>query len=93
MFDLIRRVVGDETPIVTTLDLHANISELMTSAVDVLVGYRTNPHVDMFDRGVEAASVLKNARRYATRKIYNQITTCCAIRNPVDCRKGFLMET
>ena len=31
----------------------------MTSAVDVLVGYRTNPHVDMFDRGVEAANVLK----------------------------------
>ena len=59
MFDLIRKVVGDETPIVTTLDLHANISELMTSAVDVLVGYRTNPHVDMFDGGVEAASVLK----------------------------------
>ena len=26
MFDLVRRVVGDETPIVVTLDLHANIS-------------------------------------------------------------------
>tara|TARA_B100000700_G_scaffold317744_1_gene409639 strand:- start:607 stop:864 length:258 start_codon:yes stop_codon:yes gene_type:complete len=30
MFHLIRRVVGGETPIVATLDLHANILELMT---------------------------------------------------------------
>ena len=42
MFDLIRRLVGDETSIVATLDPHANISELMTSTVDVFVGYRTN---------------------------------------------------
>jgi len=59
MFDLVRRVVGDETPIVVTLDLHANISELMTSTVDVLVGYRKNPHLDMLGRGVEAARVSK----------------------------------
>ena len=58
MFDLIRRVVGDETPTVATLDLHANISECMTSTVDVLVGYKRKPHVDMFGRGVEAAKVL-----------------------------------
>ena len=31
----------------------------MTSIVDVLVGHRANPHVYMFDRGVEAAKVLK----------------------------------
>ena len=55
MFDLIRRVVGDETPIVATLDLHANILELMTSIADVLVGHRANPHAYMSDRGVEAA--------------------------------------
>ena len=30
MFDLIRRLVGGETPIVAPLDLNANISELMT---------------------------------------------------------------
>ena len=59
MFDLIRGLVGDGTPIVATLDLHANVSELMTSTVDVLIGYKTNPHVDMFERGVEAAQVLK----------------------------------
>ena len=58
-FDLIRRAVGDETPIVATLDLHANISEIMTSTVSVLAGYGTNPHVDMFDRAVVSAKVLK----------------------------------
>jgi len=31
----------------------------MTSTVDVLVGYRKNPHVDMLERGVEAARVSK----------------------------------
>ena len=38
-----------------TLDLHANISERMVTPCDLVVGYRTNPHVDMIERGEEAA--------------------------------------
>ncbi|MEK9849643.1 MAG: M81 family metallopeptidase [Candidatus Puniceispirillum sp.] len=55
----IRSVVGCETPIIMTLDLHANISDKMCQSVDLICGYRTNPHVDQYDRGQEAAFALR----------------------------------
>jgi microcystin degradation protein MlrC len=54
----VRRVVGEATPLVVTLDLHANVSEETFRSVTVLIAYDTYPHVDIFDRGVEAAHVL-----------------------------------
>lgn len=59
VFALVRRLVGPEVPVVATLDLHANVSDLMMDSVDVLVGYRTNPHVDIHERGEEAARLLE----------------------------------
>ena len=56
---MIRAVVGPDVPVVVTLDLHANISERMVEEADVIVGYRTNPHVDMIARGREAAGLLR----------------------------------
>ena len=55
----LRDAVGPEVPIIATLDLHANISEAMVAAADVLVAYQTNPHVDMLERGEEAAHILR----------------------------------
>ncbi|MEM9782934.1 MAG: M81 family metallopeptidase [Pseudomonadota bacterium] len=55
----VRAAVGPEALIVMTLDLHANISAAMVEAVDLVVGYRTNPHVDMRERGEEAAFSLR----------------------------------
>lgn len=51
----VRAAVGDGIPIVVVLDFHANVSALMCETADVLVAYRTNPHVDIEDRLVEAA--------------------------------------
>mgnify|MGYP001304576582 CR=1 FL=1 len=59
MFKRIRQVVGDNCPIVVTLDLHANISERMVRQSDVIIGYLTNPHVDMYERGEEAALCMR----------------------------------
>jgi microcystin degradation protein MlrC len=53
--EAVRRVVGHDVPVVVVLDFHANLSARMCAAVDVVVGYRTNPHVDIADRLVEAA--------------------------------------
>ncbi len=58
MFEAVRQLVGVRVPIVSTLDLHANISERMADNADVLLAYRTNPHVDQRERGAEAAGVL-----------------------------------
>jgi len=58
IFAMVRAVVGPDVPIVVTLDLHGNVSQAMVDAVDVIVAYRTNPHVDMRARGAEAARAL-----------------------------------
>lgn len=55
----VRDVVGPDVLIVATLDLHANVSDRMTEACDLIVGYRTNPHVDQIERGEEAAFSLR----------------------------------
>ena len=55
----VRLVVGADVPIVATLDLHGNISQRMVDACDLIVGYRTNPHVDQIERGEEAAYSLR----------------------------------
>jgi microcystin degradation protein MlrC len=54
----VRALVGADVPIVATGDPHANLSERMADAVDAIVAYRTNPHVDQRDRGLEAARLL-----------------------------------
>lgn len=58
IFAMVREVVGPDVPVVATLDLHGNVSQRMVDSVDVTIAYRTNPHVDMLDRGVEAAGAL-----------------------------------
>ena len=56
---LAREIAGPAARIVVTLDLHANISDAMVARSDLIVGYRTNPHVDMTERGEEAALALR----------------------------------
>lgn len=56
---LVRELAGPGTRIIVTLDLHGNISERMVAECDLIVGYRTNPHVDMTERGEEAALALR----------------------------------
>lgn len=58
IFAMVREVVGPDVPVVATLDLHGNVSQRMVESVDAIVAYRTNPHVDMLERGKEAAGVL-----------------------------------
>jgi len=50
----VRSAVGD-VPVVAVLDFHANPSVPLVENTDVVVGYDTYPHVDMYERGVEAA--------------------------------------
>src|SRR5260370_30643968 len=50
---------GAEMPMGGTRDLHANVSERMVQSIDVFIGYRTNPHLDMRERGAEAAAAIR----------------------------------
>ena len=58
LYAMVRGVVGPRTPVVATVDLHANISERMVQNVDALVSYRTNPHMDQAERAGDAARLL-----------------------------------
>ena len=58
LFSMVRTLVGPDVPIVATLDLHANVGPEMVDATDLLVSFRTNPHVDMRERGAESARAM-----------------------------------
>lgn len=72
----VREIVGADVPIVVTHDLHCNVSERAVEAVDALVSYRTNPHVDNRQRGAEAADLLRlltGERRVRTKKAFIRV--------------------
>lgn len=54
----LRAAFGSEFPIVVTHDFHANISKQLVQDSTALVVYKTNPHVDQRERGVQAAELL-----------------------------------
>jgi microcystin degradation protein MlrC len=55
----VRTRVGSDIPIVASLDLHANVTQKMLEHADVLIAYRTYPHIDMADTGGRAARFLQ----------------------------------
>lgn len=59
----VRKVVGPGCIVASSLDLHANVTERMAAAADVLVGYRTYPHVDQRRTGERAAGIALAAAR------------------------------
>jgi microcystin degradation protein MlrC len=54
----IRASVGVEIPIAITLDPHANVSQQMCSLANIIVSFRTYPHVDMRETGRRAGAIL-----------------------------------
>jgi len=59
LFERIRRVVGPTVPVVAVFDLHTNVTPRMTEALSAFVAYRTNPHVDLRERGEDCARHLR----------------------------------
>ncbi len=71
MLSRIRAAVGPDVAVVATLDLHANLSPAMVQSTDLLCAYLTNPHVDMRERGEEAArAMLEMFGGMKTKKAY-----------------------
>jgi microcystin degradation protein MlrC len=54
----VRAVIGATLPLAISLDPHANLTEAMVNLTDVVVPFRTYPHVDMKDAGARAAQLL-----------------------------------
>ena len=54
ILEKVRQAVGPSVPVVASLDLHGNISPKMVANADAFFGFNTNPHVDPYERAVEA---------------------------------------
>jgi microcystin degradation protein MlrC len=58
--ELLRRIraIAPQTPLAVALDLHGNLTQAMVDHADVLVGFKTYPHIDMVETGAHAARLL-----------------------------------
>ncbi|SDK83468.1 Microcystin degradation protein MlrC, contains DUF1485 domain [Maridesulfovibrio ferrireducens] len=55
----IRSLVGNKMPIAITLDPHANVGKQICELADIIVSYKTYPHIDMRDIGQQAGEILQ----------------------------------
>lgn len=65
----LRKLLGQSMPIIMTLDLHANVSAKMIEHTTATVIYRSNPHLDQKQRGLEAASLMGRTLAGAIRPV------------------------
>lgn len=63
----VRAAVGPDIPVVASLDLHANVSELMFDCADGLLSYQTYPHIDMAATGRRCFALLSEMLTQARR--------------------------
>ncbi len=59
LLERIRARIGPDIPIAITLDLHANVSDRMAALADIIIAFRTYPHVDQYERGMQAAALIE----------------------------------
>ena len=69
------RQIAPSTPLIVALDLHANVTPRMAANCDVMVSYKTYPHIDMFETGDHAGRIFLDMFAGRTRPImaYRQI--------------------
>ncbi len=53
-----RKIVGEQVPILISLDLHAILTDRMLEHTDAAVAFHTYPHVDFFETGERSAKLL-----------------------------------
>ena len=63
ILEAVRQIVGDSVPLITTLDLHANLTAQIARLSDAVIGYKTYPHVDMYETGQAAAELMLRTLR------------------------------
>jgi microcystin degradation protein MlrC len=57
LLEQIRRL-APAVPLCVALDLHGNLTQKMIDHCDIIVGFKTYPHVDMFETGAHAGRLL-----------------------------------
>jgi microcystin degradation protein MlrC len=63
----VRAVAGPDPLVAVTLDMHANVSPDMVAAADLMMCYRTYPHVDQRERALHMARLMQDVFEGAPR--------------------------
>lgn len=71
----LRETLGSAIPIGVTLDLHGNVTEDMARYADVIVSYRTYPHIDQREIATECAKLIGKT-------LSGEIHPVCHVRRP-----------
>lgn len=58
---VIRDKLGRDVPIGVTHDLHANVTDKTAELANVIVSYRTYPHIDQHETATKCAALIKRA--------------------------------
>jgi microcystin degradation protein MlrC len=59
----LRKRLGPDVPIVSVLDLHATLTQMMADNANALISYRTYPHIDQYERTWQGAELLERAMK------------------------------
>jgi microcystin degradation protein MlrC len=65
----VRELMGPDFPIVVTHDYHGNVPEQLVRDATALIIYKTNPHIDQRERGLQAAELLARTIRGEVRPV------------------------
>jgi microcystin degradation protein MlrC len=63
LLERLRAVVGPDLPIAIVLDLHGNVTPKMCELAQIVISYKTYPHIDMRERAVQAGNILQRAMK------------------------------
>lgn len=75
-----REVLGDDTPIVVSLDLHGILTDRMLTHCDAVVVYHTYPHVDFFETGARSARLILRILRDGVRPVTARVKIPALVR-------------
>lgn len=75
LLEEVRKIVGPDVAISTSMDLHGNVSDKLFKATDLLTCYRTAPHIDTVETRERAfknlLEIIKNGRKNLVRTKVN----------------------
>ena len=71
----VRALMGPDFPIVVTHDYHGNVPEQLVRDATALIIYKTCPHIDQPERGLQAAELL-------VRTVRGEVQPVCAVVKP-----------
>ncbi len=63
------RRISPDLPIAVTFDYHTNLSPDIVANASVITGYKTYPHIDMYEAGFRAGDILARSLRTGARPV------------------------